>query len=133
MTPERKKAWKFPAKAGPSADRLMELRLEKAKAQRVVDELDEEESALKQHLIQLLPKDGATGTIGKVAKAVVVMKAKAKVDDWDEFYKHILKTKDFSLMQRRVADQAVKERWEAEQDVPGVTKFTYLDISLTKA
>lgn len=47
------------------------------------------------------------------------------VKDWDAFYKFILKTKDFSLLERRPGKAACRERWAVDGDsaVPGVEKF----------
>ena len=45
---------------------------------------------------------------------------------------HIRKTKDFSLLQRRLAAPAIKERWEAGKKVPGVEPFAILKVSVVK-
>lgn len=43
-----------------------------------------------------------------------------QVDSWDEFYEHILATKDFSLLQRRASSTAYNELLKAGVSVPGV-------------
>jgi hypothetical protein len=45
------------------------------------------------------------------------------VKDWPEFYKYILETQDFSLLERRPGKAAIRERWEDDKTVPGVEKF----------
>lgn len=47
------------------------------------------------------------------------------VKDWEAFYKYILKTKDFSLLERRPGKAACRERWAVDGDnaVPGVEKY----------
>jgi hypothetical protein len=47
------------------------------------------------------------------------------VKDWNEFYKFILQTQDFSLLERRPGKAACRERWAVDGDsaVPGVEKF----------
>lgn len=47
------------------------------------------------------------------------------VTDWEAFYKFILKTKDFSLLERRPGKMACRERWllDGDEAIPGVGKF----------
>ena len=45
------------------------------------------------------------------------------VKDWAAVYAHIVETKDFSLLEKRIGKAACKERWEQGVDVPGVEKF----------
>jgi hypothetical protein len=54
------------------------------------------------------------------------------VESWDKFYAHIIKTKDFSLLERRPGKAAIKERWEDGKTVPGVSKFPVDKLSFSK-
>lgn len=123
--------YKFPKSLGACADRLAELRDSRKGAQEIVDSIDAEEKALKAHIIDTMPK-GDTGASGKKFKVAVVVKEVPQVKDWEAFYKYVLKTKDFSLLQRRLGEAAVKERWEANKPVPGVEAFKAVTVSLTK-
>lgn len=125
------KVYKFPKSLGACADRLAELRETRKGAQEIVDGIDAEEKALKAHIIDTMPK-GDTGASGKKFKVAVVVKEVPQVKDWEAFYKHVLKTKDFSLLQRRLGEAAVKERWELGKVVPGVEAFKAVTVSLTK-
>jgi len=122
----------IPKSFGACADRLFKLSEERAALNRKVEKIEEEEKAIKEHLIKNLPKDDSRGVLGKLAKAEIKTKHTPTVKDWDLLYKHILRTKDFSLMQRRVSDAAVKERWEAKKTVPGVDVLTVVKVSITK-
>lgn len=124
--------FKIPKTPGACADRLLELKDQMAGLTRQHGVLEEEFKALKEHLIQTLPKDDARGVLGRSAKAIVVVKDVPSVKDWDALYKHVLKTKDFSLMQRRLADGAVRERWDDGKKVPGVEPFKAVTVSVTK-
>lgn len=126
------KKFKFPKTMGACADRLYELREKRLGEQKKVDVIEEEEKALKEHLIQNLPKSEASGVAGKVARVTVVTKVIPQVEDWDKFYAHIKKKGEFDLMQRRVSDTAVKERWDAGKQVPGVKTFNALTVSINK-
>ena len=122
----------IPKTLGACADMLLKLAEQKSKAQQVVDAIDQHEKLIKEHLIQNLPKEDSDGVVGKLAKAVIKKKPVPQVKDWPAFYKHVLKTKDFSLMQRRVSEAAVRELWESGKTVPGVDKFTVVTVSVTK-
>lgn len=54
------------------------------------------------------------------------------VKDWEKFYAYVLKTKDFSLLERRPGKAAIKERWEDNVQVPGVDKFPVYKLSKRK-
>lgn len=124
--------FRIPKRIGTCADRIYKLKQEKAEAQKVVDKIDAEIKALKNHVIETLPKSNASGVAGKLARVSVVTKEKPQVKDWDAFYKHISRTKSWDLLQRRVGETAVKARWEAGKKVPGVETFQVVDISLNK-
>lgn len=124
--------YKFPKALGSCADKLFELRNKRLEQQKLVDAIEAEEKALKEHIIQNLPKSEASGVAGKKARVTVVMKEVPQVKDWDAFYKYVAKTKSFDLMQRRLTDAAVKERWEAGKQIPGVEVFKAVTISMNK-
>lgn len=113
-------------------DTLYKTRERRYALQREVSALEEAESAIRAQLIGALPKFGATGIAGKVARAQLEGKRIVRVEDWEKLYAHIVKKKAFDLLQRRVSDAAVKERWEAKLTVPGVVPETVAVVSLSK-
>jgi hypothetical protein len=125
------KPFVMPTEIGACADLLYRLKAERATLASQVKALEEREALIKNYIIETLPKT-STGVSGRVAHARVVTREVPRVEDWDLFYKYILKTKDFSLLQRRVGEKAVEERWEAQKQVPGVTPFTLVSVSITK-
>ena len=127
----KEKKFKFPKAMGACADRLYEIRQKRLAMQKEVDEIEAEEKALKEHIINNLPKSDS-GAAGKVARVSVVTKDVPQVKDWDAFYKYVSRTKSFDLLQRRLSDAAIKERWENKKQVPGVEAFTVVSVSLNK-
>jgi hypothetical protein len=121
----------LPKTLGACADRLLAIRQRKADLQRQLDELDAERSRLNNHLIEQLPRQGSSGIAGRLAEATIEKKPVPTVKDWKKLYAFILKTKDFSFLHKSVAAAAVKDRWEANQVVPGVEKFTAVTVSVT--
>lgn len=131
MTAENPK-FKFPKTMGACADRLYELRQKRLEMQKEVDKIAAEEAALKEHIINTLPKSEASGVAGKLARVTVITKVVPQVKDWDAFYKYVKKTGEFDLMQRRINDGAIKERWEAGKEIPGVEHFNTVSVSINK-
>ncbi len=123
---------KLPRTVAACADRLYQCRLERAAAQKVADELEAEEKAIKEHLINTLPKGEASGTMGRVAKAHVYTRAVPQVKDWTKLYGYIKKNDAWDLLQRRLAEGAVTERLEAKKKIPGVETFNVVTVSCTK-
>lgn len=124
--------FKIPKTLGACADRVYELRAKRLAAQKAVDLIEEEEKAIKEHLINNLPKSEASGVAGKSARVTVVTKEVPQVKDWDAFYKHVKKTGDFDLFQRSISKAAVQARWDMNKKVPGVESFDAVTLSITK-
>jgi hypothetical protein len=122
----------IPKHLGQVADLLYKTRQARLAMQKDVDQLQAEETALREHLIEQLPKDDATGIAGKVCRASVVVKSQPRVEDWDLLYAHVKKHNAFELLQRRVSSTAIEERWEHGKEVPGVGHFNVVSISLNK-
>ncbi|CAB4142722.1 hypothetical protein UFOVP1414_33 [uncultured Caudovirales phage] len=127
--PETK--FKFPKSMGACADMLFVLREERLAAEKAAAVIAAKETALKEYIINNLPKSD-TGSQGKTHRVSVVTKIVPQVEDWEKVYTYITKTKNFQLLQRRLSDAAVEEIWESGKKVPGVGTFNVVKISLTK-
>jgi len=123
---------KVPKLIGDCADRLFTVRAERLEAQRGLEPFREEEKILTQHIIDTLPKSNTSGVAGKKARVSVTTKTVPTVTDWDAFYAHVLKTKDFSLMGRGINAEAIQERWDAKKKIPGIGPFKVVSLSLNK-
>jgi hypothetical protein len=145
----------IPKTPGACADRMYALKLDKSKAQKVVDDIAAEQAAIEEHLIKTLPADDAEGVIGKVAKAVIQSKTIPVVDaedGWRKVYAAILvealakapklppaklaaylaEHAAWDLLTKRLNTKAVGDRWEAGETIPGLTRFVKKSVSLTK-
>jgi hypothetical protein len=127
-----KPGYKFPKMIGACADKVYELREKRKAMQKLVDEVEEEEKALKEHIINILPKSEASGASGKLANVKVVTKEVPQVKDWDAFYKYIKKTGEFDLMGRTISRTSIEERLDAGKKVPGIEMFQAVTLSITK-
>lgn len=137
-TPEVKtltppEGYKVPTTLAACADALYKTRERRLAAQKVADGIEEEEKFLKEYLIQNLSTSlHANGISGKLARVQKILKEVPQVADWPVLQAYIKRTGSFDLLQKRLSDGAVKERWDAKKAVPGVTKFTAVTLSVTK-
>ena len=119
-------------KLAAMADEIWSLRESRLALQRQIDEIHEKEREIKAALIAEIPLTGATGVSGKLAAVKVIEKMVPQVADWTELYKHIKKTGSFELLQRRVSETAVRDRWAEDETIPGVDCVEINDLSLSK-
>jgi|SRR5215203_3540098 len=106
-----------------------EARLQKSKE---VDDLQKEESKLKEEIIRTM-QGQELKTIGIPSCTVKLQeKIKPTVSNWEILYQHIAMTNEFDLLQRRLTETAVKLRWEDKLEVPGVQKYPIYDLSISK-
>lgn len=124
--------YKFPKTMGACADKVYELRNKRLEQQKIVDAIEDEEKALKKHIIENLPKSEATGAAGKIARVSVISFEVPQVKDWEAFWKAFNKKTDTDLLQRSVNKAAINERLEAGKKVPGVEIYKDLKLSITK-
>lgn len=113
-------------------DELYKTREKRYALQRTTTALEEQEKAIRLKLISALPKFGATGLAGKVARAQLEGKVIVKVADASKFHKYIVKHDAWDLLQQRVSVKAVQDRWDAKQSIPGVVPETVTVVSLHK-
>lgn len=128
----KEKTFKFPKTLGACADRFYELKQKRLVVQKEVAKIEEEEKALKAHIIDNLPKSEASGVAGKLCRVSAVVKEIPQLKDDEAFFKYVKKTGRFDLMQRRLSDAAIKELWEDGKEVPGVEKFNAVTLSVNK-
>jgi len=143
---KKRKALKIPKGFGACADLLHDTRDERLALQKEAKEIEGDEKAIKDHLIQKLQKGDEGGAVGKRYKAISYNDPMFVVDDWDKFYAHIKKTGEFDLLNRALNQAAVKERvadqvppkseaarakWKPKLP-PGVASMNVVKLSLTK-
>lgn len=128
----RKRTYRFPASLGACVDRLLLLDEKREPIQRQVDELKAEYAALEEHLINAFPKDKLDGAIGKRAAAQIDKPEYPTAYDWTKTYAYIKRTGSFDLLQKRLAVEACRARWEIGRDIPGVEKFIKVRLKVTR-
>lgn len=109
--------------------RQREARLAKEKEAEV---LKAAESQLKEAILSTLRESETEAIGGTTHLAKRVVQDEPTVEDWDVLWDHVLATREFDLIQRRVTPTAVKERWDQDVEVPGIGSFPVEKLSLTK-
>ena len=99
--------------------------------QKEVDAVEAREKELRDHLIANLTDD-MTGIAGKKFRAQRIKKEVPSAKDWVLIRDYVVENDRFDLLQRRLSDKAVQDLWEAGEEVPGVERFTKIDVSVTK-
>lgn len=122
----------IPKTLGACADALYTARAERHALNKEAAAIEEFEKRLKDHIIATLPKSDSTGVAGKIARVTTVTKMVPTVEDWPKFHAYVKKTGAFELLQKRLADTAINERWDAGKTVPGVVPFNVVTVSVTK-
>jgi hypothetical protein len=114
------------------ADEYAAARAARLAADRAAEELKKKEVAASTQLIAQLRLQSITSIGGKAARATLAKNEVPHVKDWDAFYAHIAKTKQFDLLERRPGKLACSSRWEDGVEIPGVEKFPVYTITLSK-
>lgn len=126
------KPFKMPKTLAECGDALYELRAMRLEAQKVVAEIEKNEKALKERIINELPKSQASGIAGQVARVTIEIKDIPVIEDKQAFYAFIKKHNRFDLLQNRVSEAAVKEMWDDKKTVPGIGVFRAPKVSCVK-
>lgn len=119
-------------KPGALADLLYKTREERYALNKLVEAKKEIEVAATEILrAEALRQDGS-GVAGKIAKVIFEPKYFGVLEDDAAFFKYVARTKQFDLLQRRLSNDAIKERWEAGKTIPGVKRESVWTPSITK-
>lgn len=113
------------------ADKYWTLRQQRLTADKVAEDLKTQESQAEATLLQQMLAQRITAVGGQLVRLTLptTPEYKPAVQDWRAVYDHILATGDFSLLQKRVSEAAVKERWQVDAEVPGISRFPVYKLS----
>jgi|2_EtaG_2_1085320.scaffolds.fasta_scaffold01001_11 Na+-translocating ferredoxin:NAD+ oxidoreductase RnfC subunit len=114
------------------ADAYKALRDKRLELKRQVEALEDEEKLTKNQLIDILQQQGVNGVEGKLCRVSLKTSINPLVVDWDKLDAYILETQDLSLLQRRLGVGAVREHWDAGDQLPGVVENEETALSVRK-
>jgi hypothetical protein len=119
-----------PATVGALIDQLWGTREVKRDIESQLKEVETRIAELNAQLMERMEQEGLDKASGTKATISVSTNTVAAVEDWDEFWKYILKNKYTHLLQRRVSDPAYRELLEAGKKVPGVQPFVKRSLNV---
>lgn len=94
-------------------------------------ELKKEEDDLKKKLVEIAIESKAKSLGGSHGTVNYHRKNKPTVTDWDALYAYIKAHDAWELLQKRIGEKAVEERWEDEIVVPGVGTFPVDELTIS--
>jgi hypothetical protein len=113
-------------------DEYYSIREERYAADKVAATLKQRENAAKAALLEAFQEHEISSLGGSVCRLDLTEKPEPVVQDWAPLWEHIQRTGEFDLLQRRLGAAAVKERWDAGVQVPGVTSLPVFSFSVHK-
>ena len=133
MTDYLKQGAPMPPSLGGCADLYHDIRELRLAMEKEIEPFKAREAEVREFIIENLSKGADTGVAGKRYRAQIVSMLKVNVIDWGVVYAWIRKNDRFDMLQKRLADTAVKDWMEQEDRVlPGTEKLTVPEVSITK-
>ena len=129
--------FKAPKTLAECGDQFYSVRNQRLALERQAAELQAQETFLREHLINNLPKSNATGVAGKLVRVSIETKTVYQAKDWDAVRLYIKGNAAknpgvWGLMNKALNQAAVKELYESGKKVPGVEAMEVKVVSMNK-
>ncbi len=112
-------------------DKLHTLRQARLAADKESRKLKKQEDDVNAFIIAEMREKAITEAHGELLVVELDVKEKGSVEDWDALWSYIRENDAFELLHKRLTDSAVKERWDAGEEVPGVEKVDVYKLILS--
>ncbi len=126
------KNYKFPKDLGKCLKRLAELKKLAEIAEAKAQPINQEDAALREHLMATFKKSELKGATGSGIALSLTSTPCPSLEDWAAFYKYAKLKGNEDLLQHSVNTPAWRERIEAGKKIPGVKVFDRVSISVRK-
>lgn len=124
--------FKIPDQPGDCVDLLYQLRQQRYELQHQAKELEKQETALRDHLYETLPRAQLQGAMGKLARFEIGCKRKPVIENFPLFMKWVNRRRAYGLLQRRLNDKAIFEMVDDGKKIDGLGFIDVETYSLTK-
>lgn len=109
---------------GKAIELFLKKEFQIREANRAIKLLKKEAVILHDKAVETLKKvDLPRGDYPELGYAKIVEEDMGNVNDWNKFYKYIVKNDAWDLLQKRVGQTAYRERKEAGVKIPGTDNF----------
>lgn len=139
MAPKLPEAWtppKMPEKLKDCIALAFKTRAKRKKLEADAERIKRDEEAIKLHILNTFKADELKAVKVSAGTATRAPADMPQIDldtgGWGALQKHIQKTGEFDLLEKRLGVLAARERWEAGKSIPGVKKFVKVEIKLTE-
>lgn len=129
-------SWKapntLPKNIGACIDLLVSAKQRRKEIEAEAALVGKQEKLIEAHLLEQFTREQLNGAKGKLASVSVSEKDTPHVDDKEAFGKFVAATKSWDMLYGRAVEEACQSRWEAGEEIPGVSKFHVKKLSLTE-
>jgi len=109
-----------------------EIRLQRLALQKQADLLEQEEKTMQYEIQQAMMAAGHNDYTVNGYRAELTKKITATATDWPLTLQWIKATGSVDLLNKRLTESAVKARWDAGIDIPGVIAVPKYVVSISK-
>lgn len=113
-------------------DRFKAAEFERRQLDAKAMQLKQEENALKAALMAAMQESDTRAASGSDVVVTLAYFPEPVVEDWGMFTAYIATENDFSLIERRPAKLAIKERWADGVIIPGIGTFSVSKLLFNK-
>lgn len=113
-------------------DQYITIRAQRLVLAKEVEAMEEAEKDLYRTIIAKLREGGMTGIGGKMGFIKMHESIEPIAQDWPATWAFIKANDAFELLHKRLTVTAVKERWEAGEEVPGVGRVPKFSLTVSK-
>ena len=112
--------------------KLYETKAKRLQLQQMVNVLEQEEKDILYQITKEVVPAEAWDFISGDYRVITTFKVVPNITAWPELLGYIKHTGSLDLLQKRLTESAVKARWDADIEVPGVSKTTKYIVNITK-
>ena len=115
------------------AQMLFNLREQASELRRKLSEIENAVAGFQQSLLTRLEQndDGQRFVRCAAGTVTAVWKSQSVVENLAQFQAHIIATGELDLLQNRVSEEAVRQRWDVGNSVPGIARRDFMRLSLS--
>jgi hypothetical protein len=113
-------------------DNYISLRAQRLALDKEAASLKETEDDIYKVIVSKMRDEGMTAMGGKNGMVKLKESEEPVPTDWPELWAHIQETGHFEYLHKRISTLAIKEHWEAGEEIPGIGRTTVYKLSVSK-
>ena len=124
---------KMPKNLAETADLYYKTRAKRLEMEKAAEAVKADESAMREYLIDNLPKSKLQGVAGKLCRVQIKVTPTPRIADESKFIAYAKRKGNEDLTRVSMNVAAVRERWGDNVTVPGIEAFNVVTLSVNKA